>query len=217
MRWGDRIRPGRRSSDFVSFVDLAPTFLAAAGIEKPRSMTGNSLLKVLEAEGSGRADASRDFVITGRERHTPAQAAPSMAGYPSRAIRTDRWLYIRNLAPDRWPAGVPENSTRGPGYADCDNGPTKTYILEHRDRPEVRRSYEWCFARRPAEELYDCRKDPFQLTNLADRADLDTVKKELGERLDAFLERTGDPRVTGKPVRFDEYPYYGRMDRSARK
>jgi len=31
--------------------------------------------------------------------------------------------------------------------------------------------------------------------------------EELKARLIKYLEKTGDPRFTGKPVRFEEYPY----------
>lgn len=209
IRWGEKVPPNRRLTDFTSLTDLAPTFLEAAGIEAPKEMTGKSLLGVLWKKGQGRMDRKRDFMVFGRERHTPAQKMPSMAGYPSRAIRTDKWLLILNLEPDRWPAGAPEGSTHPMGsYADCDNGPTKSVIMKSKDDPKRARFYDVCFGKRPAIELYDCQKDPDQVNNLAgDPAYADTVKK-LREKLAAYLKETGDPRFTGKPVKFDEYPYH---------
>ncbi|HET7559066.1 MAG TPA: sulfatase, partial [Limnochordia bacterium] len=38
----------RRVEDLVSFVDLAPTFLAAAGVEAPTELVGRSLLSIVE-------------------------------------------------------------------------------------------------------------------------------------------------------------------------
>ena len=67
-------------------------------------------------------DPTRDYVIVGRERHTDGREGG--VGYPSRAIRTDAFLYIRNFRPDRWPAGDPED------YSDIDGGPTKYYMME---------------------------------------------------------------------------------------
>jgi arylsulfatase A-like enzyme len=206
VRWGKRVKPGRRVTDFVSFADYAPTFLEAAGVAVPAGMTGRSLMNVLTSDASGRVDPARDFAVVGRERHVPAQRAPSVEAYPARAIRTDGWLYVRNLRPDLWPAGVhAADNTRGAkeGCADCDDGPTKRLIL---GQPEGR-PYALCFARRPEEELYDCAKDPFQLVNLAaDPAHAET-KTALRTRLDAFLKRTEDPRATGKPHVFDTLPY----------
>jgi arylsulfatase A-like enzyme len=194
---------------FVSLTDLAPTFLAAAGVEVPAVMTGRSLLPLLRDEVPASDDAkARAFVVTGRERHAAAQEMPSLAGYPSRAIRTDRYLYVLNLEPGRWPAGVPENATHPIGrHPDCDDGPTKALILERRGDPEYRRFYELCFARRPAAELYDVNADPHQVRNLAaDPAHAGTVRR-LHEQLTGYLRETGDPRFTGGPVKFDEYPY----------
>ena len=62
----------------------------------------------------------------------------------------------------RWPAGNPET-----GYLNCDGGPTKTGVLQGRTDPQGRRFWELCFGKRPQEELYDLRRDPDCLDNLA--------------------------------------------------
>lgn len=208
IRWGAKVGSGRKVNDFVSLTDLAPTFLEAAGAQIPEAMTGRSLLSLLRSDASGRVDPERDAVVFGRERHVPAQEMPSMAGYPSRAIRTDHYLFIMNLKPERWPAGVPENATHPiDTYADCDNGPTKSLIGKCHDKPECRRFYEMCFAKRPAEELYDVKNDPNQVNNLAGDAEHEETIQRLRERLVAHLKETEDPRFTDAPVKFAEYPY----------
>ena len=70
IRWGDRVKPGRVVDDFVSFIDLAPTFLEAVGLKPPPEMTGRSLMNVLTSNRSGQVDLKRDRVFTGRERHS---------------------------------------------------------------------------------------------------------------------------------------------------
>ena len=90
MMWPERIKPGRTVTDFVSFADFAPTFLEAAGIEVPASMTGRSLLPILESEKSGRIDAGRDFIVTGLEWH--GEFDPESRS--CRAIRDDRYAYV---------------------------------------------------------------------------------------------------------------------------
>ena len=212
VRWGSRLIPGRHVEDFVSLVDLAPTFLQVGGVDPPGAMTGRSLFPVLFTEESGRIDPVRDHVLLGRERHTPAQARPSMVGYPSRALRTHDFLFVWNCAPDRWPAGVPEGSTRHRDDGDCDDGPTKAWILAHPDEPRVRPYYERAFAKRPAAELYDLRHDPGQWTNVAADPAYAAILGELEERLKKELGEKGDPRVLGGAERFDTYPYYGSLD-----
>lgn len=204
IRWGKNIPAGRTVSDFVSLTDLAPTFLQAAGVKVPESMTGNSLLPVLESNTSGRVDPARNFLVYGRERHTPAQAKPSNNGYPARAIRTDSYLLILNLKPERWPVGVPEGSTHPMGsFSDCDNGPTKSVIMSAPDS----KHYQLCFGKRPGIELYDCKADPDQIHNLAQDPKHADVVQKLRAQLIQYLESTGDPRFTDKPVRFEEYRY----------
>ena len=51
VRWGKHLPAGKQVDDFVSLTDLAPTFLEAAEIEIPESMTGQSLLPVINNDG----------------------------------------------------------------------------------------------------------------------------------------------------------------------
>ncbi len=213
IMWPGRIKAGRIINDFVCLPDLAPTFLQLAGLKVPADMTAGSLLPLLLSGREGWVDPKRSFVVFGRERHVPAQEKPDKGGYPCRAIRTKRYLYIRNYRPDRWPAGTP-NYTKavipGAWYADCDNGPTKFYMIENRNKDKHHRMlYELAFGKRPAEELYDLAKDPDQLINVASDPDYAHVRENLAARLTAFLKATGDPRAFGRGDRFDKYPYFG--------
>lgn len=205
ISWGAKIKESKRIQDFVSLIDLAPTFLEFAGLEVPEEMTGKSLRPVVEG-----GDEGRNYVTMGRERHTPAQESPSLAGYPARAIRTRDYLYIRNLFPERWPVGVPAGATHPFGvFADCDNGPTKTFLLDSHKDPSIQPYYNWCFSQRPAVELYAVALDPFQLNNLAGKPAFQTVENRLASRLDSVLLATKDPRRIDSLVLFDTYPYRG--------
>jgi len=214
IRWGSGIKfPGRILDDFTSMVDIAPTFLELANVEIPQVVTGNSLVDLLKSKNQGIIDPDqRGYVLHGKERHVPGQEG-HMGGYPCRAIRNHDFLYIRNFKPDRWPAGTPNQGKAFiPRFwiADCDNGPTKTYMVENRDKDDHHRQlYELSFGKRPAEELYDCWKDPEQLQNLADDPAYADVKESMSELLIEQLELTADPRVIGGGDKFDEYPYLG--------
>jgi hypothetical protein len=95
------------------------------------------------------------------------------------------------------------------GYGDVDASPTKSYMLKYRNDPKAKRLFELAFGKRGAEELYDLRKDPGQLNNVADRAEYAQVRKKLAAELTAKLRATKDPRVLGRGDVFDKYPYYG--------
>jgi arylsulfatase A-like enzyme len=207
ISWGKRIPGGRKVDDFVSLTDLAPTFLEAAGITPPERMTGRSLLKILRSPRSGRIEPDRDCVFTARERH--AWCRIDGKGYPSRMIRTTDFLYIRNYEPDRWPSGIYRIVTNEGHYGDVDASPTKNYMLKHREDAGGKRLFELAFGKRPGEKLYDCRKDPSQMRNLADDPAHESVKRRLSDRLTTYLKETHDPRETSKPVSWDDWPYYG--------
>lgn len=203
VMWKARARGARVVDDFVCLTDLAPTFLQAAGVDVPPDVTGRSLMNILTGDKSGLgAESGREFVVVGRERHYgPARTAN--VGYPSRAIRTHDFLYIRNFQPDRWPAGDPEK------YGDCDESPSKQYLLDHRDEIQVRPLVKRAFAKRPAEELYDLHADPDQLRNIAAQPQYAPFKQRLAKQLTDYLTQTNDPRATGQGEVFDLYPYRG--------
>ncbi|MHC4619444.1 MAG: sulfatase-like hydrolase/transferase [Planctomycetota bacterium] len=206
IRWGAKAKGGQVVDDFVSLTDMAPTFLEAAGIAVPAEMTGRSLLGVLLSDKSGQVDPNRNRVFTAIERHTWCR--PNGVGYPSRAIRTYRWLYIRNYAPDRRPAGDPDfYSAHQTVYGDIDNGATKTHMIEHKNDPKVEPLFELCFGKRPTEELYDVIKDPDQVRNLAAAPAFAKIKRQLQEQLEQYQRDTKDPRAEGKSP-WDHYPYY---------
>src|SRR5690606_28094927 len=127
--WPGGIRhPGRTIDDFISFTDLAPTFLELAGIPAERSgmqpIAGESFGDILFSEKEGMVDPGRNFVLLGKERHDVGR--PEDKGYPIRGIVRDSMLYLRNFQTDRWPAGNPET-----GYMNTDGSPAKTVILKY--------------------------------------------------------------------------------------
>ena len=51
---------------------------------------------------------------------------------------------------------------------------------------------------RPLEELYDVRRDPDQVHNLADDPAFRAEREKLWARLRGYLEQTEDPRMSGR-------------------
>ena len=127
-----------------------------------------------------------------------------------RAIRTREFLYIRNLRPDRWPAGDPQ-AHKDPlrVFGDCDDGPTKNFILDHREEPAIQKYFELCFAKRPAEELYDLKTDPHEINNVAGKPAYAAAQKNLRAQLDRWMKDTADPRAIKDDDHWDKIPYFG--------
>jgi N-sulfoglucosamine sulfohydrolase len=209
---------GRESRSPVSLIDIAPTILEFAGVSLFEGITGKSLIPFLK-EGQ----QHRTFVLTGRERHSHAR--PDNLGYPARAIRTEEFLYVWNIKPDRWPAGdpLPEGLDKakadgsfsqdfksiGLGYADIDDSPSKSFLLENEDSyPDLR---DLAFGKRPEEQLYDIANDPWCLNNLARNPNYESIRIALKNELQTELKKQGDPRMHGKGDMFESYPRFGSM------
>lgn len=207
--WPGRIKPGTVIDEFVSLADLAPTIYDITGITPPNELSGHSLLPLID----GGDTTDRSFVIHGRERNMPGQEGTDMGGYPTRAIRTEDFLYIHNFAPDRWPMGTPDESKAAiPGscLSDCIDTSTKRYMYENRDLDQRHRElFDLSFGKRPAEELYDLRSDPEQILNVATNPSYSEQMKTLREKLFKQLRDSNDPRVTNEGPNFDAFEYTG--------
>ncbi len=202
MRWpGGIARPGRTIEELVSFVDLAPTFLEVAGVPFEQSsmepMAGRSLATIFAAVAE--EERAREFLVFGQERHDLGR--PGDVGYPVRGVVSAQFLYFMNLEAARWPMCDPVT-----GYLNTDGSPTKTLILEENRRGVNHWRWQLNFGRRPAEELYDLRRDPDCLNNLAGDAGLAGTLATLRDVLRTELERTDDPRLSGQGKVFDLYP-----------
>lgn len=212
IAWPARVAGGRVSDDLVSLLDVTRTIFDAAEVTPKQQdrLAGVGLLPLLSDDRSD-DDSPRAFVASGRERHSSSRY--HTLGYPCRAIRTDRYLYIRNFTPERWPAGTPQkydqatfdregNLVEGRlgdehgGYHDIDNGPTLQWMIANRDDPAVAPLFAASVDRRPAEEFYDVRDDPACLNNLANSAEHAEAKTRHAATLTEYLTRTGDLRQT---------------------
>lgn len=206
VQWPAGHGSGQVNHELISFEDFAPTFLELAGIKVPSQMTGQSFLALLQ---KGKSDPWRTSVFLERERHANVRSGD--LGYPCRAVRNRTHLYIKNLFPDRWPAGDPQTHWAVGPFGDVDNTPVKKLILDSRDQPPMKRFFENAFTKRPAEELYDLVKDPYQLVNLADQPGHQALKRNLAKQLRNWRINTDDPR---KPLdsraNFDRLPYFGK-------
>jgi len=198
--WPDRIaQPGTPSDSLASAIDLAPTFLDAAGVEPADTMQGLSLLPILEdPEAEVRRHAFSEHNWHDYEAH-------------ARSVRSDGFLYIRNHRP--------ELAWQGP--ADSVRSPSHRSLIAAREAGELTAAQADVFrAPRPEEELYHTANDPLQLDNLADDEAYAAEKQRLAALLERWSEETGDTaperitrdnfdRETGKGLGHPESEYRG--------
>jgi N-sulfoglucosamine sulfohydrolase len=155
---------------------------------------------------------SRQEVFFERERH--ANVREGDAAYPMRAVRTDHYLYIRNLRPALWPAGDPKLWKAVGPFGDIDGGPTKDFLLDHRQVSAFIDLFQLACGKRPAEELYDLSSDPYAMHNVAEYPEQAKTLETLRQQVADWMKQTGDPRATGggEYDAFDKYPYFGKED-----
>jgi arylsulfatase A-like enzyme len=204
VRWGDKIKPGRVVDDYINFPDVAPTLLEAAGLKPHKQMTGKSFMNLLLSEKSGKLSKERSFALLCKERHDLGRTDGEQlsVGYPIRAIRNDKYLYLKNYKPNRWPVGDPEYD-----YMNCDDSPVKTYLLEQKPESKDYNYYLLSFGKRAEEELYDMVNDPDCVNNLAQAPAYAQIKAELSKQMTSELKKQGDPRILGDGDIFDYYPH----------
>jgi N-sulfoglucosamine sulfohydrolase len=204
VMWNNGIKStGRKIDDYVSFIDLAPTFLQAAGVTQQQSgmhpFAGKSLFNIFNSNKNGQVESSRNFVLVGQERHDLGR--PNDVGYPIRGLHKNGMLYLINYEPNRWPACNPET-----GYLNTDGGATKTFILNQRRNGQEKKYWKLCFGHRVAVELYDIRKDPDCLINLAGKQQYNALETAMKTELETKLKAEGDYRMFGYGHIYEQYP-----------
>jgi N-sulfoglucosamine sulfohydrolase len=229
VRYPKAFPGGKVVNDLLGFVDLAPTILeiTETSPDGMLPMSGKSILNILKSKKEGVVDESRNYVFSGRERHSSSRY--KNWGYPQRAIRSHDYLLIWNMKHERWPAGAPQRIKPGTedellpmygidengvhhsdwAFTDIDAAPTKSFIIENWQDENIRPYFDRAHAKRPEFELFDIKKDPYNLKNLAGDPDYADVEKRLKGRLIDELKKSKDPRVVGPDNEiFDSYIRY---------
>lgn len=196
--------PGRTVTDYVSFVDIAPTLLQSVGVDWKTSgmepTPGKSLTDIFQSKKKH----NRSYILLGQERHDVGR--PNNQGYPIRSIIKDGFLYLYNFKPELWPAGNPET-----GYLNTDGGPTKSFILNMRRSGSDKNFWNLNFGKHPQEEMYQISVDKECLVNLANKAEYAQRKETMKKLLFEQLKSQKDPRVLGNSDVFDNYPFFEKM------
>ncbi|MFG0334172.1 MAG: sulfatase-like hydrolase/transferase, partial [Maioricimonas sp. JB049] len=170
VRFPDGRDAGTTRGELVSFVDFAPTVLSLCGRTIPDHMQGQAFL------GPERA-SPRQYVYACRDRMDPAPET-------IRAVRDERFKYVRNYRPDLPYIGfIPYR----------DQQEIMQEIVRLREAGKLGAN-QWQFTaeHKPLEELYDCRSDPHEIHNLASDPRYFDKLAELRTAHERWTEETGD-------------------------
>jgi N-sulfoglucosamine sulfohydrolase len=171
ISWPDQITSGSETRSLVSAVDIAPTFLALAGLDGGESFVGEDFSPILRDPNAN----VRQYIYGRAHWHDHENFV--------RSIRDDRFNYIRNFFND-----LPRTPP-----ADALNSPTFAEIRELERRGELDENQRALyFEPRAEEELYDVVNDPHELNNLAGEPEYEQVLNEMREVLLEFMEAHHD-------------------------
>lgn len=174
VRWPGKIQAGTVSDAMVEYVDVCPTFLEAAGAERPSVLQGASMLPVL----LGEADAHKQYVYAIQ---TTKGIHHWKDPYPIRSIRDSRYKLIWNLAPENtFRNACVRKETFQSWQQASEEGDQKAQRLTH------------LYQHRPELELYDVSEDPYEMNNLAEVPEHAAVVEKLHGKLRDWMARQGD-------------------------
>lgn len=174
VRWPGKVQPASTSDALVEYVDVVPTFLEAASLNRPEILDGRSFLPVL----TGVAAAHKTHVFG---LQTTRGIINGCDHYGIRSVRDPRYRYIRNLTPE---ATFTNAATKDPLFK------TWKSLAAQGDATAQRLVHD--YQHRPAEELYDCEADPWNRANLIGDERLASVRAQLRAALDAWMSQQGD-------------------------
>jgi N-sulfoglucosamine sulfohydrolase len=190
IRWPAKVKPGTTCASLISSVDLAPTLLELARVERPPTFQGYSFVRLFDDPNSG----VREYAFAEHNWHD--------YDAHKRAVRTEQFKYIRNFDKN-FPNTPPADAVRSPTFQ---------VMRKLREAKKLPPEQMVCFNKpKPEEELYDCAADPHELRDLAkDPGFADTLKR-LRAELAKWQRETQDPipglrnpdefdRETGEPL-----------------
>ena len=172
IHWPDGIgiKP-RDCTSLISSIDIAPTILELAFAAIPETIQGRSFAKLLRNPGRN----FRKFVFAEHNWHDYEAH--------ERMLRTKDFLYILNSRP-HFPQMGPADAVGSPSFIELDS-------LNNTGRLTPEQADIFTAPRAP-EELYDCRKDPGQFSNLAGHKDYSKKKGLMAAILKEWMDETGD-------------------------
>lgn len=183
IRYPDRWRAGELDDQLISFVDFKSTALSLAGIEPPEYVDGRAFA------GEFQSSESRLYIHAAADRFDRQYDT-------IRAVRDDRFKYLRNYHPEQ-------------GYylplTYREQMPIMQELLRLRDQNGLTEAQsQWFRENKPAEELFDTLADPHELTNLALDPAYNDKLLELRAELDRWLSGFDDKGMMPEPDLINE-------------
>ncbi len=164
MRGPGGFTGGKVYDTLVSQIDIFPTICDLLIIDRPGWLQGTSIVPLVRSE----VDELHEAIF--------AEVTYHAAYEPQRAVRTQRWKYIRHF-----------DHHLGPILPNCDDSPSKDVLIQN----------GWKERSRPLEQLYNLIFDPNEACNMANDLSNAVILEDMRTRLDAWMYSTNDPLLHG--------------------
>ncbi len=193
VRWPGQVKAGSVTDAMVEYVDIAPTFIDAAGGSLEAALDGRSFVPVL----TGETDTHKRFVFGEMTTRGINKGSPF---FGIRSIRSEKYKYIVNFTPDVTFQNACTNSTIFKSWRQ------KAVDGDATAAEKINR-----YQNRPAEEFYAITEDPYEWHNLANDPQCAEHKAELKQELSRWMESCGD---RGQQTELEALEHQGRARKS---
>lgn len=154
-----------KTDELVSFVDYVPTVMNLADIIPEASMQGRPFL-------GKNLSTKRKYIYGARSRADDMYET-------SRAVRDDRYIYIRHF--------MPQYPYIQDGYIFSDRKESLKMLRAVHKANKLPPASEVMWHPKPIEELYDLKTDPHELNNLAESPDYQEIKSRLQKEMHKWM------------------------------
>jgi arylsulfatase A-like enzyme len=163
------ILAGTVNTDLINGLDLGTSALALADIQIPEYMEGKNIFSESD---------QREYVISARDRC-------DFTIDRIRSVRSKDYKYIRNFMTDR--------PYTQPTYMDVDGIEFVKIMHQLHDNKKLNSEQDrFMSEERPTEELYNLKKDPFELNNLANSPEYKETLNKYSGILNTWIKDTDD-------------------------
>lgn len=176
VRWPGITKPGSVSNALADYSDILPTIIDIAGGPPVEKLDGSSLVPVLKGDKTDHKDYSYGIMTT-------RGILNGSDYFPIRSVTDGTYRYILNLAPEVQFRNV---LMKGGLWADwkrkAKESPKAAFLVDR-------------YLYRPAEELYNDKKDPYNMNNLAGQERYNEIKQRLRNKLFDWMQKNGDQGI----------------------
>ena len=164
LRGPGRFGGGKVCDSLISQIDLFPTICDIIDIPKPDWLQGESIMPIIR----GQQNKINMEIFAEINYHAAYE--------PVRAVRTDRYKYIRRY-----------DTRTKPVLPNIDASPSRDVWLEH----------GWQNKSIAPEQLYDLVFDPAERRSLAYEPEMKPILEDMQKRLEKWMQATDDPLLRG--------------------